>query len=360
MTRRGVLLLGAGAAIAAAGAAAVLMRGETVRTEAAVIGQPVFPGVAQRLGEARAIEIRRHDGTLRLALADGVWGLAERGGFPVRPDRVRELFAGLAELRLIEERTGNPELFSRLGLEDVTVAGGASQLLTVRDGQGRVLAEAILGRRRVRTAGNLPEAIYIRRPGENRTFLAEGQLRADSDPMLWIEREILDIRRQRIATVTTRREGAEPVRAVRRSADLEAAELEGMAEGFAADQAKVDDLPRALEWLTLNDVRPAAAVSAGAVLGEARFTTFDGLAITFRIVSAEEKRWALVTVAWAEPAARPENAPAEVKPAEEAKAEAEALSRRLSPWAFQLVDWKTDILLYRPEDVTAPAPREPS
>jgi hypothetical protein len=212
----------------------------------------------------------------------------------------------------------------------------------------------------VRTAGNLPEAIYIRRPGENRTYLAEGQLRTDSDPMLWLEREILDIRRQRIAAVTTRREGAEPVRAVRRSPDLEAAELEGMAEGFAADQAKVDDLPRALEWLTLNDVRPAASVSGGQALGEARFTTFDGLAVTFRIVSAEEKRWALVSAAWADPGARPENAPAEVKTAEDAKAEAEALTRRLAPWAFQLVDWKTDILLYRPEDVAAPAPRDPS
>jgi hypothetical protein len=360
MTRRGVLLLGAGAAIAAAGAAAVLMRGETVRTEAVVIGQPVFPGIAQRLAEARSIEIRRHDGALTLALTDGVWGLAERGGFPVRPDRVRELFAGLAELRLIEERTGNPELFSRLGLEDVTVAGGTSQLLTVKDGQGRVLAEAVLGRRRVRTAGNLPEAIYIRRPGENRTYLAEGQLRADNDPMLWIEREILDIRRQRIASATTQRAGAAPVRAVRRSADLEAAELEGMAEGFSADQAKVDDLPRALEWLTLNDVRPAASLAGTEALGEARFTTFDGLTVTFRLVGAEEKRWALISASWADPGARPENPPAEIKTAEDAKAEAEALTRRLSPWAFQLVDWKTDILLYRPEDVAAPAPRDPS
>jgi hypothetical protein len=360
MTRRGVLLLGAGAAVAAAGAATVLMQGQAVKTEAVVIGQPVFPGIAARLAEARSIEIRRHDATLSLALADGAWGLVDRGGFPVRPDRVRELFAGLAELRLIEERTGNPELFSRLGLEEVTVAGGTSQLLTVKDGQGRVLAEAVLGRRRVRTGGNLPEAIYIRRPGENRSYLAEGQLRADTDPMLWVEREILDIRRGRIATATTHRAGAEPVRAVRRSADLEAAELEGMAEDFAGDQAKVDDLPRALEWLTFNDVRPAAAVAGGEVLGEARFTTFDGIAVTLRLVSAEEKRWALISTSWSDPGAPPENAPPELKPAAEARAEAEGLAARHARWAYQLVDWKTDILLYRPEDVAAPAPRDPS
>jgi hypothetical protein len=177
--------------------------------------------------------------------------------------------------------------------------------------------------------------------------------------MLWVEREILDIRRPRIATATTHHAGAEPVRAVRASADLETATLEGMAEDFRADQAKVDDLPRALEWLTFNDVRPAASLAGATPLGEARFETFDGLEITFRIVGADEKRWVLIGVAWSE-RPRPENAPAEVKPAEEAKAEAEALSSRLSPWAFQLVDWKADILLYRREDVAAPAPRDPS
>lgn len=359
MTRRGVLLLGAAALAAAGGAAAVLMTGERTRTEAVIIGQPAFPGVAPRLADAARIEIRRHDGTLVLTRADGVWGLADKGGFPVRPDRVRELFTGLSDLRLIEERTGNPELFSRLGLEDVTVPGGTSQLLLVQDGQGRTIAEAILGRRRIRTAGNLPEAIYLRRPGESRTFLAEGTLRADTDPMLWVEREILDIRRARIAAATTHRAGADPVRAVRRSADLEAVELEGMAEDFRADQAKVDDLPRALEWLTFNDVRPAASLAGATPLGEARFETFDGLDVTFRVVGADDRRWVLVGIAWSE-RPRPENAPAEVKPADEAKAEAEALARRLSPWAFQLVDWKADILLYRPEDVAAPAPRDPS
>ncbi|WP_144184053.1 DUF4340 domain-containing protein [Elioraea rosea] len=360
MTRRGILLLGIGAVAAAGAATLVLTTGERTRTEAVIIGQPVFPGIAQRLANARSIEIRRHDGTLSLAEKDGTWGLADRGGFPVRPERVRELFAGLAELRLVEERTGNPELFSRLGLEDVSVAGGTSQLLTVKDGQGQAIAEAILGRRRIRTAGNLPEAIYIRRPGENRSFLAEGSLRADTDPLLWVEREILDIRRQRVATATTARAGAEPLRVERRSPDLEQAEMAGAPEGFRADQAKIDDLPRALEYLTFNDVRPAASVASATALGEARFTTFDGITVTFRIVEAEEKRWALIAATWSEPSQRPDNAPAEIKPAEEARAEAEALAARHAPWAYNLVDWKTDILLLRPEDVAAAAPQDPS
>ena len=353
MTRRGVLLLGGAAVVAAAGAAVVLQRGETARTEAVVLGEPAFPGVAPRLAEAALVEIRRHDGGVTIARRDGVWGLVAKDGFPVRPERMRELFTGLAELRLIEERTGNPELFARLGLEDVTVPGGTSQLLTVKDAEGRVIAEAILGRRRIRTAGNLPEAIYLRRPGETRTFLAEGTLRADTDPMLWVEREILDIRRQRIATVMTERAGAAPVRVVRRSIDLEAAELEGMAEDFRADPAKVDDLPRALEWLTFNDVRGRAGLEGAERLGVARATTFDGLIVEIRLVAEGGRRWALFDVTWQDPGPPPEAPPPELKAAAEGREEAATLARRLSPWAFALVDWKADILLYRPEDIAA-------
>ena len=68
--------------------------------------------------------------------------------------------------------------------------------------------ELIVGHRRVRTAGNVPESIYIRRVGEAQSWLAEGRLPVDADPQLWFEREISNIRREQVASVvSTRAEG---------------------------------------------------------------------------------------------------------------------------------------------------------
>lgn len=360
MRRTRLLLFGAAALVGAAAIAVVVVQRPAPMHEAAIIDAPVFPDITPRLAAAQRIEVRRHDGAVTLVHKDGTWVIAEKHDYPARAERVREVFTGLAELRLVEERTGNPELFSRLGLEDITVEGGTSQLLTVKDGQGSTIAALILGRRRIRTAGNLPEAIYIRRPGENRTWLAEGSLRVDSDPLLWVEREVLDIKRQRVARVTTHRTGAEPVTVLRADPSAEQARVADPPEGFRPEQHKVDDPPRALEWFSFNDVRPAAELAGAEAAGEARFVTFDGLRLAIRVVKADDKRWAIVSAEWAAPEAPlPENPPEQLRTPEAAREEAERLARRLGPWAFQIADWKADVLTYRLEDLRA-APENPS
>lgn len=356
MRRARLLLFGAAALVGAAAIAVVAMQRPAPMRAAAIIDEPVFPGITPRLAEAQRIELRRHDGTVTLVRKDGAWVVAEKRDYPARAERVREVFTGLAELRLVEERTGNPELFARLGLEDVTVEGGTSQLLTVKDGGGATIAELIVGRRRIRTAGNLPEAIYIRRPGETRTWLAEGSLRIDTDPLLWVEREVLDVKRQRVARVTTRREGAEPVTVVRADPAAEQAGVADAPAGFRPEQHKVDDPPRALEWFSFNDVRPAAELAGAETVGEARYVTFDGLRLTIRVVRADDKPWAIVSSSWEAPAAPlPENPPEQLRTPEAAREEAERLAQRLAPWAFQIADWKAEVLTYRLEDLRAAA-----
>ncbi|MFQ3622431.1 MAG: DUF4340 domain-containing protein [Acetobacteraceae bacterium] len=351
MKRSSVILFGLAALVAAAAAAVVVLRGEPPRTEANLLDRPVFPDLAARLGSVATIELRRHDGTVTLTRRGEGWVIAEKHGFPARPERVRELLVGLAELRLVEARTGNPELFARLGLEDVTEPGGSSVLVTLSDAARAPMAELIVGRRRIRTSGTLPESVHVRRPGESQTWLAEGTVRVDTDPMLWLDRDILDLRRERVARVTTRRAGFAPLTVSRRD-PAAAAEVIDPAEGVSADPIRVDDLPRALEFLSFADVRPAADLAAADPAGEARIETFDGIAVSVRLVAAEDGRWALFDVAWSAPeTSLPADAPETLPRPEAARAEAERLAARLGPWAFRLPDWKADVLTYRPEDV---------
>lgn len=351
--KRGILALLALAIITGAGAALVALRQEAPKREASLLDQPVFPGLAERLAVAATVELRRHDGAVTLRREGDTWVVAEKHGFPAVPGRVRELFVGLAELRLVEERTANPDLFSRLGVEDPDTPGATSVLVTVKDQAGRELASLIVGRRRVRTAANLPEAVHVRRPGETRAWLAEGTLRPDTDPLLWLERDLLDIRRDRVASVTTRRVGADPL-TLRRAAPGEEFTLVDGPEGFNADRIRLDDLPRALEFLSFTDVMPAAALADAPAAGEAHVATFDGLTVTLRLVTHEEQRWATIAVSWSAPDPPiAEDAPDPLLRPEAAKAEAEAVTARVRGWAFRLPDWKADVLTYRLEDVAA-------
>ena len=65
-------------------------------------GQLMFPGLAARLKDAARIEIVNKGKTTVLAPANGVWGLADKGGYRVIDTKIRGMLTALTELRLME------------------------------------------------------------------------------------------------------------------------------------------------------------------------------------------------------------------------------------------------------------------
>jgi hypothetical protein len=327
-------------AAAAAIGAAVLFAPD--RTAPPAMDQPIaaFPGIAQRLANAATIEIARHDGRVTLRREGERWVVVERGGYPARPERARELLVGLSELRLTEPRTANPDLLSRLGLEDPLQPGATGTLLRVLDGSGAPLAELVIGRRRVRTGGNLPETAYVRRPAETQAWLAEGRLPADHDPNLWLPRDIANIPRERLREATIARAGAEPF-TVRRSGDPDGElALDPLPEGREADPERLSTIARAFEALTLMDVAREADAS-GETLGTARFTFTDGLTVTVTLRRDGETLWLI--------------------PRAEGGAEAARLMALWNGFAYRIGAWQADAFLPEPASLLREArPAKPA
>lgn len=315
-----VLSLAAAAAIGAA----ILLAPD--RTAPPAMDRPVaaFPGIAARLPAAATIEIIRHDGRATLRREGEQWTVAERGGYPARQERVHELLVGLAELRLAEPRTANPDLLARLGLEDPLGAGAAGTLLRVLDASGAPLAELVVGRRRVRTGGNLPETAYVRRPAEHQAWLAEGRIPGDHDPNLWLPRDIANIPRDRFREASIARGENEPF-LIRRGGDPDGAlSVEPLPEGRVADPERLGAVARAFEALTLTDVAREAAAT-GEVLGTARFVFTDGLVVMLALRRDGDTLW--------------------LTPRAEGSEEAARLMARWSGFAFQVGAWQADAFL---------------
>jgi hypothetical protein len=328
MKRRTLLLLGAAAAASVGGA--ILLTPDRTEPPANSATPLAFPGLAPRLANARRIEVTRHDGTLVVAREGDAWILPAKAGHPVRPERVRELLVGLTELRLTEPRTANPEMLERLGVEDPTRAGATSSLLRVLDGEGRVIADLVIGRRRMRVQGNVPESVYVRRPGETQAWLAEGRLPIDSDPNLWIDRDIANIPRDRVQEVQVAREGEAPL-LLRRGRDLDAAlAVIEPAETPELDEISLDEVGRAFEFLTFLDVRRAADIP-GERLGEGRFALTDNLRIAVTVHKEGEAIW--------------------VRMSAEGDEEAQRLDARWKPWAYQVGQWKERAFVPRLADL---------
>jgi hypothetical protein len=300
-----------------------------------VAGSLMFPDLAPALQLASRIEITSKGKTVVIAKKGDVWGVADLGGYRVQGAKLREMLTGLTELRIVEPRTSDPEQFARLGLDDPAKPDGTATLLRVLGGDDKPLLEIITGHRRMRTQGNVPESIYVRRPGENRSYLAEGRLAVDADPALWLDRELMNIANTRIATATIRN-GEQVLEFARADGKLvlRKPEVPGPLDDF-----KLEEVARALETLSFQDVK-AAQDTPGEKIGSGVFVTTEGLSVTADIYRAGNDIWARFDVAG--PDALGE--------------EVGILAARLQGWAYQLGSWKQKALAPSLEDLKPTPP----
>lgn len=303
-------------------------------------GTLMFPNLAPRLKDAQRIEIVSQGKTTTLALTDGRWGLVDRGGYPVTDTKLRGMLTALTELRLLEPRTSDAEQLRRLGVEEPDTADAKSSLLRVLDGSGKPILSVITGHRRVRAQAKVPEQVYVRRPGETQAWLAEGALQVDADPQLWLDRDVMNIDNKRIAGAVISRDG-QTLTFARKDDKLGVSDP---ADHPPLDDYRVEDVGRALEHVSFQDVQPNSA-PVGDEVGRGVFTTTDGLTITATVFKAEKDILARFAVTGD-------------------NAEARTLAARVGNWTYQLGAWKEKALVplladLKKADATPPASDAP-
>jgi hypothetical protein len=302
-------------------------------------GKLMFPDLAPQLLHVVRIEIT-HQGkpTVIEKRPDGDWGIAAMHDYPVQEAKLRGMLTALTELRLAEPRTSDPAEFSRLGLDDPNNPASTADLLRLMDANGKPFAAVIVGHRRVRSQGNVPEEVYVRRPGENQTWLAEGSLQVDADASLWLDRNVMNIAHDRVASVAV---GDQALVFGRQDGKFV---LTQPADHPKLEDYKVDDVARALELLTFQEVK-ADGDAPGSAAGHAVFTTADGLAVTVAVFHADKDVWVRFAVSGA---------------SEKVKAEADRINGRVAGWRYQIGSWKEKSLVPTMDDLKAAEPAKPA
>jgi hypothetical protein len=297
-------------------------------------GTLMFPGLADELGKATKLEIV-HQGkqTVIEKRPDGAWGIASLHDYPVQPGKLRAVLIGLTELRLAEPRTSDPSEYSRLAVDDPNGAKSEADLVRVVDASGKPLAALIVGHRRVRGQPGVPDEVYVRRPDQAQSWLAEGSVRADPDAMQWIDRDLMNIKEDRIASVVV---GDKALVFGRVDGKFTLTEP---ADHPKLEEYKVDNVGRALDMLTMQAVKADAEVT-GQPAGHSVFTTTDGLVVTVNLLRADKDVWARFAVSGPE----------------KVKAEVDRLAGRLNGWTYEIGSWKEQSLVPTMADLKAPEP----
>ncbi len=314
---------------------------------------PLVPGLLARVNDVATVEVRGPDGAVTIARQpSGVWGVAEKGGYPADADRVKAAVVGLAQATIVEPRTALPDLHPRIGVEEPDRPGAASRRLTLKDTGGAEMASVIIGKTATAGSGGQPSTLYARRSGEAESWLIRAPLPPlEPEAARWADRTLPRILRDRVASVEIRQPGGAAVTLSRPDPGQRTFAAAGLPDGAAAKPALVDETTGVLGYIAFEDVaRAEPAWFAEAPVTTVR--TFDGAVLAIRTANREDGAWIAIEAAFDADRAKAHaeaNIPAFLPPDEMEKTVHDWRSR-FDGWAYRIYDAAAETLTRAPEE----------
>jgi hypothetical protein len=269
------------AAVLAISAALYLSAQRNVRQDSH--GSALLPSLRAELNTVTALSVRRGGATPGVTLqAQGDrWTVAQRGDYPADVSKLRKLLLSLSDAKIIEEKTSNPANFPIIGVDDPSLPGatGAEISVTAKDGKHAV----IVGK----TGG---DGNFVRRAGENTSYLVEPVISFESEPRYWIDPHLIDVAAAGILSIDFK-PASGPGYTVHRPSGGGNFVLDSVPPGRkAADSAALAPSQTTYSGLTADDVLPVGNVD----FNQATLVTVtlaDGNVITITGATSGDKRW---------------------------------------------------------------------
>jgi hypothetical protein len=266
-------------------AAALYLGSRRNAGEPSAEGKPFLPQVATALGTVTEIDLQKGAATPAVTLhrVGEQWSVAQRGDYPADASKIHKLLLSLADAKIVEEKTSNPENFAAIGVDDPaspTAAGTQITLLT-KDGKHTVIVGKPIG-----------EGNFARRGGENRTFTVQPGITADVEPKAWIDSRLLDVPVAQIQSVEEKLSPGPGYSVHRLKAGEDGFSLDGVppAGRKLQDAKALAPSGSALNSLTADDVAAAGSIDFSKS-SQAIFTLADGNVITITGAAADDKHW---------------------------------------------------------------------
>jgi hypothetical protein len=237
----------------------------------------LFPALYEQLGEVDTITFNSSQDQFTLFKQGEDWFVKERWDHLADFNLVKRALIDIADAKILERKTSNPEYYELLGVEG---AEGSSVQVTMFSGEQEI-AGLILGKERELGQGQGTRRFYVRRAGEEGSWLAEGYLNINPLMLNWIKGEVMNISRERITQVNIIQPNGETATIV----NLGQKDKFGTPEMGAKTVFKYNllgyDIASTLYQLRMEDVQPLDGFSReGSEVVTAEFITFDGLKIT--------------------------------------------------------------------------------
>lgn len=354
-------------------AVAVLLAGVAVWQRAST-GEPefktqrMFPQLESALKNVATIQIETKKAAFNVSrTASGEWKLPDKANYPADFNAVRKTILGLSELDLVEPRTSRPDWQEKLGL-GLPKTGGSGTLVTLKDGKGEVLASLIAGASVEGASAAGRQAIYVRRPNQDQTFVARGNFSVPGEEAQWLDKAFIDLARDRIQSASIKPikgRGYSVTRAKPQDPNFRVVDAIPAGRVLRTEN-EANGVGNALIGLSFDDVEPQTKFDFSNNAAHADFVSFDGLTLSLSLIEKDRDLWMTVhAVAAPEPAVPPAGASSDTKLKPDVAKEAKEINDVVAGWAYKIPRYKGVLLssplddLLKPVGTPADAPVKP-
>ncbi|MEO8324677.1 MAG: DUF4340 domain-containing protein, partial [Nitrospirota bacterium] len=243
------------------------------------------------VNDVNELIVETKDETVTLVREESTWQVKEKAGYRADVEKVKQILIGLAELRILEPKTKNPELYDRLGLQDKEQEGSLSTTVTLKTPKNPEAAMVILGNQRPAKGNPRMSEIYVRKPGDPQTWLTKGNLPLEKVAGEWLDKEITALTTKRVHRVTVTHPGGETLLLSKEKPEDLDFQLDSIPAGSnVASQFNVNNVVGTLVQLPLEDVKEEQEVNFQNHTGvTALLETFDGLRLHVQTAKQEDK-----------------------------------------------------------------------
>lgn len=309
-------------------------------------------------------------GNATLHRVDDRWTVEERDGYPADTAKLRSLMVALVGATIVEQKTSNPELYGKLGVDDPGDGGSGAKVTVSGDSFSETV---ILGKAAQR------DFRYARVADQAPSYLIDKNPEIPKKVGDWLSPDIVDVPSDRIRHVSITHADGETIVVDKDSKDLTDFSVLEVPAGKELSYASVGNgIAAVLAKLKLEDARAAVEAPAETTVV---FDTWNGLRVTAVVTPEGETSWAAFSAEAVpvEGAATPApdgavsadtgaaaadaagDAPASTAPdgANEPAAksppppdaEAAAINERVGGWQYRLADYKKNLLTRRWKDI---------
>lgn len=307
-----------------------------------------------KAGDARVVEMKKQ--------SDEDWMVSERDNYPADHIKLRRLLIAIADAKLYEQKTSNPEGYATLGVEDTK--GSAATSLRIELVGAPKPVNLIVGKQGVGA-----RSMYVRRAGEPQSWLINTSIDTSSTPEAWLRKDIIEVSADRMQSATVETKGAKPYTAAKATRADSNFAVEGLPKGKSLSApTAANSVAMALTGLSLSDVRAASAFQSTPPAAHATFKTFDGLIVAVDGWTQDNKHYVALRPSF--DAAQAERfkiatAPEEKKPDEKkgesatpeppkpaapnVEEDAKKVTAKVTGWVYEIPDYKYEAL-FKPAD----------